>query len=408
MKVPTRSGLRFAFALCLDRSTAPRLGSLGFAQEVLVRLRQRVAMSTVYLGFFAVFSSPGCTKEVPVSELAARVNGAPILKRDFEQMASRKIERYERNDHKLEASVRDRIRDSVLRTMVEQKIVELEAKKIGVQVTDQMVDERFQEHKNRWRSEEQFQLYLKNSETSVETMKDDLRRNMLRDRVVEELSGAIEVTEDEIAKYYAKHPDRYAAKAAVRVSRIVLQISPGMSEAEKKAVRSKAEEVAAEAKKEGVSFAELARENSAESAPEGGKLRWIVRGRMPGSFDDVAFALEPNQVSDVIPTPTGFEIIKVWEKRDEVRRSLEEVHDVIMTSISAERRNKRRRDVLSQMRDGAKVEKFIEASAPRAPELNRPSSTAEKRGKERQRNAPLQRVERAPTAPKDPNTPVVE
>lgn len=374
-----------------------------------MRLHQRAAMSAVYLGFFTVLSSSGCTKEVPVSELAARVNGAPILKRDFEQMASRKIERYERNDHKLEASVRDRIRDSVLRTMVEHKIVELEAQKIGVEVTEQMVDERFQEHKNRWRSEEQFQLYLKNSETSVETMKQDLRRNMLRDRVVEELSGAIEVTEDEIAKYYDKHPDRYAAKAAVRVSRIVLRTAPGMSEAEKKAVRSKAEEVATEAKKEGVSFAELAREHSAESVPEGGKLRWIVRGRMPGSFDDVAFTLEPNQVSEVIPTPTGFEIIKVWEKRDEVRRSLEDVHDVIMTSISAERRNKRRRDVLKQMRDGAEVEKFIEATSVRPPaKLNRPSSTAEKRGEKRQRNAPLQRVERAPTAPKNPNTPVVE
>lgn len=303
----------------------------------------------------------GCKKEIPVSDLAAKVNGEPVLKADFEKAVGRNLARYESAGHTLDPRVKERIRESVLRRLIEHKVMELEAKKLKIELTPADVDARFEEHKGRWRSEQQFEDYLKRSQNTVENMKSDLAQNMLRDRVVQELSGAVEVTDADVQKYYDEHPERFVNKERVRVSRIFKRVSASTSEDEKKKIRAEAEQIASAAKKDGANFADLAREHSdGGEGRKGGELSWLVRGRMAPEFDQVAFTLEPGKVSDVVQTRAGFEIIKVWERQPESRRSLEEVGKTIRSSLEARERNKRRRDVLSNLQKEAKVEQFIE------------------------------------------------
>lgn len=322
----------------------------------------------VLVALFLVVGSHACKKEIPVSELAARVNGEPILKTDFEAAVSRNLARYENAGHTLGEPVKERIKESVLRRMVEHTIMELEAKKLEVEVTPAEVEERFQEHKSRWRTEEQFQDYLKRSQNTVENMKRDLERNMLRDRVVQKLAGEVAISDEDAKKYYDEHPERFVNKERVRVSRIYKRVTPAMSDADKEKVRAEATRVAALAKKDDANFAELAREHSdAADAQRNGELGWVLRGRMPPEFEQVAFTLEPGSVSDAIQTRTGFEIIKVWEKQPESRRPLEEVAQTIKTSLEARERNKRRRDVLKELQESAKVETFLEFDTGRSP-----------------------------------------
>ena len=85
---------------------------------------------------------------------------------------------------------------------------------------------------------------------------------------------------------------------------------------------------------------------------------------MPAEFDTVAFGLEAGKVSDVVRTKAGFEIIKVWERKPERQRDLTEVSQNIHNSLVARRRNEKRREVLRDLKNDAKVEQLVQFRQP--------------------------------------------
>lgn len=65
----------------------------------------------------------------------------------------------------------------------------------------------------------------------------------------------------------------------------------------------------------GADFATLAQQNSTDTATKdaGGDMGWFSRGSKAQPIGDAAFSLQPGQVSDVIANGSSFEIIKVLE-----------------------------------------------------------------------------------------------
>jgi len=98
------------------------------------------------------------------------------------------------------------------------------------------------------------------------------------------------------------------------------------------------------------------------------------RRMLPAPWDNVAFNLPVDGVSDPVETNLGVEIIKVWEKQPESVRPFDEVKDTIRNSLIARKRNEKRRDVLRDLKSGAKVEQLIafEAPQPTRPPMGHP------------------------------------
>jgi peptidyl-prolyl cis-trans isomerase C len=299
-------------------------------------------------------------KSVPDSELVAKVNGENVTKKEFESQVERNLARYKGQGHELPPGIETRIRESVLRRMIDDTVIEQKAKTLGLDITAEELEAKFKEHKDRFRTAEAFDDYLKRSGNTVENMKDDLKRNLLRDRVVEKLSGAVDITDDEVTKYYNENVQRFTDHEQIKASRILIRLAPNATDADKKTAMKKAKEVRGKAAKTGADFETIAKDASnAPEAARGGDLGYITRGRMTPEFDNVAFALALNKVSDVIETKLGYEIVKVYEKKPERQRPLDEVKDSIKNSLLARKRNEKRRDVLRTLKTDAKVEQLV-------------------------------------------------
>ena len=206
-------------------------------------------------------------------------------------------------------------------------------------------------------------------------MRDELRHNMLRDRVVEKLSGDITVTDEEVQKFYDDNVNRFKDREQVKAARILVRVVPTATDADRKKAKTKAQQLAKDAKKPNADFAKLARDNSnGPEAAKDGDLGWLFRGRMPAEFDNVAFAMKAGEVSEPVETKSGYEIIKVEERKDERVKPLEEVSDTIRTTQLARKRNDKRREVLRDLKANAKVEQLIKFDVPPGPDMMDPSA----------------------------------
>ena len=69
------------------------------------------------------------------------------------------------------------------------------------------------------------------------------------------------------------------------------------------------------------------------SAKNGGDLDYFGRGRMVPEFDQVAFAMEPGQISDLVKTQFGYHIIKLVDKKPATMRTLAEVRQQLVDQL---------------------------------------------------------------------------
>ena len=126
----------------------------------------------------------------------------------------------------------------------------------------------------------------------------------------------VQVSDGEVQARYEETREEYRHPDQVRMSFVVFQKVPNTKDSlgiyeEITNLRSEIES--------GADFEELARAVSEDqgTAENGGDLGTFGRGRMVAPFEDVAFALEPGQVSEPVNTPFGWHLIKVEERLNE-------------------------------------------------------------------------------------------
>jgi peptidyl-prolyl cis-trans isomerase D len=160
----------------------------------------------------------------------------------------------------------------------------------------------------------------------------------------EAMRAKASVTGQQIERSYNDNIQMYSTPEQVRASHILFKTestdtAAGTNKGEKDdaAVKKQAEEVLAQAKT-GADFAELAKKYSQDesNASKGGDLDYFARGKMVPEFDQVAFSLQPGQISDLVKTKFGYHIIKVVDKKPASQRPLAEVRAQIEDQLKWE------------------------------------------------------------------------
>lgn len=150
----------------------------------------------------------------------------------------------------------------------------------------------------------------------------------------EQFAAEVQPTEDELKAHYEAHVSDYATTEQVKARHILFRIAPEATEADRLAIRARANSVLVDAKG-GADFAELAKQHSEDtnSAPNGGDLGFFSRGQMVPDFETAVFALEPGGISEVVQSPFGVHIIKVDEKREARTEPFEEARSKVLVAV---------------------------------------------------------------------------
>lgn len=250
----------------------------------------------------------------PLPEVVARVNGQGISSAELER-AVREVEA--QAGRPVPAENRSAIYRSVLDQLVGYHLLAQESESRGITIAEVEVQERVDKVRQQYPTQEAFEQALAEQSMTAEALHEEARTDMRISRMVEtELGDSIAVTEADIGTFYQQNPDEFNELESVRARHILVGVEAEADETRRAQQRVVAETIRRKALA-GEDFPTLAQNHSRDrvSAGNGGDLGFFVRGDTAPEFEAVAFALAPGEISDVVETPYGFQIIKVEEHR---------------------------------------------------------------------------------------------
>jgi peptidyl-prolyl cis-trans isomerase D len=124
---------------------------------------------------------------------------------------------------------------------------------------------------------------------------------------------SVNVSDDEVKKYYDDNAAKFQGNEQRRASHILIAFGVSATPEQKQQAKVRAEEILAQIKKDPSKFEQLALKNSQDpgSAVKGGDLGSFGHGAMVKPFEDAAFSMKVNQVSDLVESEFGYHIIKL-------------------------------------------------------------------------------------------------
>lgn len=249
-------------------------------------------------------------------------------------------------------------RGKLLSQLIEDKLVLIEAKNLGIEATEQEVNERLDELKSQFPNEEAFRKALEDQQVTLSSLKKRLADQVVIQKLhYIEIRQKIIVSPAEVKDYYDAHPDQFQEKEKAEVWSITIRksedtIRRGMTD---EAAKKKAEAALKELKA-GKDFAEIARKESSDShAANGGLIGNVGKGDMISKIDDVIFKLEPGQFSDLLETEQAYHIFKIESRQPEKKLTLEEAKDQISDFLFRQKASTRFKDWMQQLRKKAYI-----------------------------------------------------
>lgn len=281
------------------------------------------------------------------AQVLVTVNGTGISEQQFIIESDRRINvyaaksaakglTYEESSREL---TRESMREEVLHALIERALIAQQLKEDHLEITETEINEWLADkYKERGLTAQQAEEEMTAQGKTLESVKERIKWNNI---AIQKLYNAHatnrkEMTENEARLAYSTERDSYHQQHERRVSRILVEASRDHDEAFRKAARERAEALLARARN-GEDFAGLAKSSSddALTAARGGDRGWSPRGFVtaPGNdpFGDVAFAMKNiGDISDVVETLDGYEIIKLTGLKEDKQKTFEEARPEIL------------------------------------------------------------------------------
>jgi len=325
-----------------------------------IRLRWFLVLMTASILAYIVI--PGFAAEKQISDgKVASVNGAVITQGEFDREMIRFHQQFASTGRSFNESQLPDLKKVVLENLINRELLYQESNNVGIKIEEKAVNDQLDILKKRFPNENEFKTALLDMKISETALKSQLRKSMAIQQFVDkEIVQKINIPEKEAKAFYDGNPNSFKEPEQVRARHILIKVESGADESKKAEARKKLKEVQKRLG-EGEDFEALAKEYSeGPSGAKGGDLGYFNRGQMVKPFEDVAFALHPGKVSDIVETQFGYHLVKVIDKKPESTIGYEQIKDRLQDYLKQQKVRKEVDLYIEKLKGKAKVEKFLE------------------------------------------------
>jgi peptidyl-prolyl cis-trans isomerase SurA len=163
---------------------------------------------------------------------------------------------------------------------------------------------------------EQFAQQLEQDGRNYAEFREQIRKEMIMQRLQQAIvNRRISISEQDVDDLLNSPYYKQLLSDEFRVGHILLAVEPDASDETVQAAKDAAKEIVTELR-DGADFTQMAVSRSAGShALEGGDLGWRKAAELPTLFAELVVQMNVGDVSDPIPSPSGFHVIKLLDRR---------------------------------------------------------------------------------------------
>ena len=312
---------------------------------------------TIIVSFVLLFVHQLFAQQV-IDKVVAVVEDEIILQSELNQYALN-LAFQMRIDPRREQQKFEELKEETLQNLINQKILLAKAEEDSIIVEERQVDTVLEEQISRMiqqvGTEEKLQEQLGMSINKLKrNFRDDVRKNLMVEQLQQTKFSKIKISRREVEEFYESMKDSLPElKETVDISHILINVKAG-DVSEQKA-REKITELHQQVN-DGADFSDLCQQHSEDpgSASRGGEIGFMQRGDFVPEFEEVAFLLEPGQISEIVKSRFGFHIIECLERKGDkinVRHLLIRLEP---TDVDEEDTEKKARDIRALLDDPEK------------------------------------------------------
>lgn len=300
------------------------------AQAGVRRLLARVSLVA------ALLLAPSAVRAEVVNRILATVDGEPITLHEVREFLAQRLRGPARDSAAPDPA-------AALDPYLTEKLIQMEVRAQGIAVRDEDVDRYIEgiQAQNQITAE-RLREAVEAQGLSWEAYRTQVRHELEKAQLINrEIRGKVNVTPEDVGRYYEAHKEDYATPGGMHLRHILLRLPAGASPADVAAATAQIEglrkRIAA-----GEDFAALAKEYSEDAAADsGGDLGWLARGHMLDEIEAAAAALKVGEVSSPVRSAAGVHLIKLEGTRDPshlpVGEQAEEIKQQLYNSALEER-----------------------------------------------------------------------
>lgn len=235
--------------------------------------------------------------------------------------------------------------------MIDQSLMAQESNRRKYQIDPEEVNKGMK----RWMRENGGKKAIEKAKHPAIKDRDDLRREILAqlryNRLLEDESSCDIPTEDEAREYYDNRPDLFTSEEMVSASHILKKASSDdeFENAEKEIFLIRDRLLGGE------DFVKCVQEESDDGGNDG-NLGTFGKGRMVPEFEEAAFSLEPDQLSEPVKTQFGWHVIKLHEKHEPKLMPFDELKEKIIEYLHERKKDKVFDSFLDELKAKATIE----------------------------------------------------
>ncbi len=324
-------------------------------------------LSLLFLGIF-VLTFAACdmvekTPEAKAKAAIAKVNGEKIERKDLDenprykqvinQMKMQYGEEFAKNEQGKQ--VLEQQKKQILDELITEKVLVQKGKELKVVPNDEALnketDKKFNEIKSVYNNDEKkFEETLKTTGFTKDSLKEYLKNQVVIEKVINEATKDIKITDKDGKEYYEKNKTNYTEKPnTMNISHILVK-----TEADAKNVKKKLD-----AKED---FANVAKQLSQDpgSKDKGGLLGDISYNdpQLDPTFMSAAKALKQGEVSNPVHTQFGYHIIKINKKVEYPVKKFDAVKEDIKKELKMKKQQETYTKKIEEWKKASKIKTY--------------------------------------------------